>query len=157
MKSDSDNLDGLSPIAPAPVFRFVVELTTWTWLLVLGIVTFNINPFNIDFNSRMGVESWIFLLLLVISLSLLSQFNFPGDKKEHGILVPGWIRISIEIFSGFIGIFAAWFLFTIIGLFSQSILVLLSFFLDRERWKWLLGLRSDPPSFVLALGHYHEH
>ncbi|MFW9997160.1 MAG: hypothetical protein ACFFD4_34270 [Candidatus Odinarchaeota archaeon] len=146
--------ENFNPVAPAPVFRFIVELTTWVWLLILGLMTFNINILTVDISTRTGIEPWFFLFLLGISLLLLSQFNVLGDKKPHGRLVPGWLRIIIEISSASLGIFAAWILFGLTGGLLQACLVLFAFFLDRERWKWFLGLRSDPPSFVKVLGYY---
>ncbi len=136
----------------APIMRFVLELTTWVWSLLLGLPTFGVGI--IDSQVQMDFEPWIYLGLLIISIFLLSQFNFPGDKKPHGKMVTGWQRILVEIFSAGLGIFAAWILFGILGLLFQLALTIFAFILDRERWKWFLGFRKEPPSFVLALGHY---
>ncbi|MHA1975448.1 MAG: hypothetical protein ACW98F_08105 [Candidatus Hodarchaeales archaeon] len=120
----------------APVMRFVVELTTWTWLILLGIQV-------VDDSERMIFDSWIFLILLLLSLFLLSQMNFPGDKKPHGKMVTGWQRILVEIFSASLGIFAAWVIFGPLGVMFQTGISILSFFLDRERWKWFLGIEKN--------------
>lgn len=131
----------------APVMRFVVELTTWIWLLLIGIQV-------VDAQGLLGFESWVFLILLVLSLFLLSQFNFPGDKKPHGKMVTGWQRITVEVFSASLGVIAAWVIFGMISVFFQTGISFFSFYLDRERWKWFLGFREDPPDYVLALGNY---
>lgn len=136
----------------APVMRFVVESTTWIWLLLLGLGVFGISVVQAE--DRLILDSWVFLLLLVLSLFLLSQFNFPGDKKPHGKMVLGWQRILVEMFSAGLGIFAAWVIFGLLGFILQMGISLLSFFLDRERWKWFLGYREEPPEFVRALGNY---
>ena len=136
----------------APIMRFVVEFTTWIWLLLIGIETFGFKVINPD--NRMIFDSWVFLGLLIVSLFLLSQLNFPGDKKPHGKMVTGWQRIIVELFSASLGIFAAWVIFGSLGTIFQTVLSLFSFFLDRERWKWFLGRRKSPPDFVLALGHF---
>jgi len=135
----------------APFFRFLVELTTWAWLLILGLRTFDINIIDSDVETRISVASWIYLILFLLSLITLSQLNFPGDKRNQGILVPGWTRIGVEIGSGLLGIFAAWALFgTFVGVL-QTFLTLIAFFFDRERWKWFLGYRQEPPEYVKAI------
>ena len=136
-----------NPIHPAPIMRFLVELSTWLWLLLVGL------GLAVD-TGRQILPSWFFLILLVLSLALLSQLNFPGDKKPHGKMVGGEVRISVEIFSALLGIFGAWTLFGTSGIFFQLILTLFSFYFDRDRWKWFLGMNTEPPDFVIALGNY---
>ncbi|PWI48469.1 hypothetical protein CEE45_06175 [Candidatus Heimdallarchaeota archaeon B3_Heim] len=136
----------------APIMRFVVEFSTWIWLLLLGIESIGISL--LSSHDRKIFPSWVYLILLGLSLFLLSQFNFPGDKKPHGKMVQGWQRILVEIFSATLGIFAAWVIFGLFGAILQAMISILSFFLDRERWKWFLGIRKEPPIFVLALGNY---
>jgi len=135
-----------NPIHPAPIMRFFVELTTWIWLLLIGL------GLVIESESQI-IPAWVFLLLLVLSVVLLSQLNFPGDKKPHGKMVKGEVRILIEVFSALLGIFGAWILFDILGVFLQTGLTLLSFYLDLDRWKWFLGKNEEPPEYVIALGH----
>ncbi len=137
-----------------PIMRFVVESTTWIWLLLIGIETFGFPVINSK--NRMIFDSWVFLGFLLLSLFLLSQFNFPGDKKPHGKMVAGWQRITVEIFSATLGIFAAWVIFGVLGAIFQTAVSVLSFILDRERWKWFLGYREGPPNFVLALGNFPQ-
>ncbi len=93
-----------NPIHPAPILRFLVELTTWVWLLLieLGLAVES---------ERILLPTWVFLLMLALSLIMLSQLNFPSDKKPHGKMVSGIARISVEIFSSILGIFGAWILF----------------------------------------------
>ncbi len=136
----------------APLMRFMLELTTWVWLLILGLETFNFSL--VDSQERTKIDSWIFLALLILSVFLLSQFNFPGDKKPHGKMVSGWQRIGVEIFSACIGIFAAWILFGSLGIIFQTSISVVAFYFDRERWKWFLDYREEPPDFVLVLGNY---
>ncbi|MHA2224711.1 MAG: hypothetical protein ACXAC8_05880 [Candidatus Hodarchaeales archaeon] len=133
----------------APVMRFAVELTTWIWLLLIGIQV-------VDTQERLVFDSWVFLVLFVLSIFLLSQLNFPGDKKPHGKMVTGWQRITVEVFSSSLGMFAAWVIFGMIGVFFQIGISFFSFYLDRERWKWFLGFREEPPEYVLALGNYYH-
>ncbi|MHA2032080.1 MAG: hypothetical protein ACW99Q_22135 [Candidatus Kariarchaeaceae archaeon] len=135
----------------APFFRFLVELTTWVWFLILGLRTFDINILSSDVESRISIAPWTYLILLLISLIALSQLNFPGDKRNHGILVPGWTRIGVEIGSGLLGIFGAWALFGLFVGVLQTFLTLIAFFFDRERWKWFLGHRQEPPEYVKAI------
>jgi hypothetical protein len=141
----------LNPIHPAPIMRFMIEFTTWTWLLVISLTYFGFDLIILEENL-IG-EPWIYLVLLIASLVLLSQFNFPGDKKPHGKLVSGRIRISIEIFSASLGVLSAWFLFGLIGIIIQVILTLSVFYLDRDRWRWMLGRLVAPPDYVVALGY----
>ncbi len=138
-----------NPLHPVPVMRFLVELTTWIWLLVAGL------GFATG-SERQVLPAWVFLLLLVISMFLLSQLNFPGDKKTHGKMVRDEIRILVEISSSLLGIFGAWILFGLLGFVSQLILTLISFYLDRDRWKWFLGRNKILPDYVLALGHQNS-
>ena len=136
-----------NPIHPAPIMRFFVELTTWIWLLMIGVGLANDS-------ERQILPGWVFLLLLVISMFLLSQLNYPGDKKPHGKMVKGEIRIMVEVFSSLLGILGAWILFGNFGVLLQAVLTLTSFYLDLERWKWFLGRNELPPDIVIALGHY---
>ena len=136
-----------NPIHPAPIMRFLVELSTWLWLLLVGL------GLAVD-TGRQILPSWFFLILLVLSLAFLSQLNFPGDKKPHGKMVGGEVRISVEIFSALLGIFSAWFLFGVSGVSIQLIFTLFSFYLDLDRWKWFLGRKENPPDHVIALGYY---
>ncbi|MHA2346802.1 MAG: hypothetical protein ACXACP_08805 [Candidatus Hodarchaeales archaeon] len=144
--------DKPNPIHPAPLMRFIIELTTWTWLLVIGLTFFNVT-FITQKENPIG-ESWIYLLLLLLSLFLLSQFNFPGDKKPHGKMVSGTIRIAVEFFSASLGIIAAWVLFGMIGIVLQTVISVIAFYLDRDRWRWMLGQLKIPPDYVIALGYY---
>ena len=146
--------DELNPIHPAPLMRFVIELTTWIWLLLIGLAFFSIDI--IKPKENLIGEPWFYLIILILSIFLLSQFNFPGDKKPHGKTVSGEIRIIIEIFSASLGVFAAWILFGLIGVMFQSLLSLIAFYLDRDRWRWMLGQLSIPPDYVLALGNFED-
>jgi hypothetical protein len=113
-----------SAIFLPPLFRFIVELTTWVWLFLAG-----------------------FWYLTIASALALGIFNFPGDKKIEAIAVPGWFRIAVEIISGSVGVFAAWLLFGNLAIL-QLILVISAFLLDRERWQWMLGRREIAPDYV---------
>jgi hypothetical protein len=139
--------DKINSIHAAPIMRFLVELTTWVWLLLISL------GLAID-STRHTLPNWFFFLLLLLSLVLLSQLNFPGDKKPHGKMVRGEIRIFVEIFSAILGIFGAWILFNSLGVVLQLALTLLSFYLDLDRWKWFLGKNEVPPNYVIALGNY---
>ncbi|MCE7736456.1 MAG: hypothetical protein GPJ54_16365 [Candidatus Heimdallarchaeota archaeon] len=111
-----------------PLMRFIVELTTWLWLLL----------FN-----------FILLVLSVISLALL---NYPGDKRPQdtkgiGVNVPGILRIFVEINSAILGIIAAFEILSVIGLVFQVTITLFSFYLDYDRWLWMVG-RKPMPNYV---------
>ena len=138
-----------NPIHPAPIMRFLVELSTWIWLLMISL------GLAID-SSRHTLPDWLFFLLLLLSLGMLSQLNFPGDKKPHGKSVRGEVRIFVEIFSSLLGIIGAWILFDNLGAFLQLLLTLFSFYLDLDRWKWFLGRNEVPPDYVIALGNYQS-
>lgn len=128
----------LFPSYLPPIFRFLLELTTWAWFLLLAI---QIDP--------------LYILGLIISLLLLAVFNFPGDKNQKGpVEVPGIVRIGIEIFSAFLGIAGAFILFAEVGAGLQIILTLIAFVLDFQRWAWMLGIRSDPPISVTNIRKY---
>jgi hypothetical protein len=119
----------------APLFRFLTELTTWSWFL---IATFTVHL--------------IYVGGFLLSIGLLGSFNAQGDKRKEGpVVVPGYLRIGIEIFSGLLGIFAAWILFAEVGVLLQFSLTLFSFIIDYERWLWLLGVRPTPPESVSYL------
>ncbi|MCH8907108.1 MAG: hypothetical protein IH840_08465 [Candidatus Heimdallarchaeota archaeon] len=114
-----------------PIFRLLTEVTTWVWLFL---------------------TIWPLAFLAMASVALL---NFPGDKKpaEMGVIgkaVPGWVRIFVEISSGMLGIFVAWLLFDAFGFNIQVGLTSFSFYLDRHRWRWMLGRLETPPNYVTA-------
>ena len=130
----TNNSDFFPPFLP-PLFRLLLELTTWAWFLVL--------TFQVDL---------IYILGLLVSLLLLAVFNFPGDKKLKGpVNVPGIVRIGIEIFSALLGIYAAFILFADVGAILQIVLTLIAFVLDYQRWEWMLGMRSGPPESVTKI------
>ena len=114
-----------------PLFRFLAELTTWIVLIITGF--------------------WYFTVLSMLTFALV---NFNGDKKAKdsemaGIYVKGWIRILIELGFGLIGCgFSIYYFDAIVAIILCSIIVL-SFFLDREKWLWMLGKRDDPPAYVI--------
>ena len=108
-----------------PTMRIIVEFITWLLLLFL-------NP--------------ILFLLSLISLALL---NFPGDKKPltektTGFAVPGLLRIVIEVNSAIMGIIAAYIWFSTLGLVFQLSITMFSFYLDFDRWGWMLGKKPMP-------------
>ena len=108
-----------------PLMRFVVELTTWIWLLFFNF------------------------LLLILSLISLALLNYPGDKRPQadkvtGFEIPGGLRIFVEINSAIMGIIAAFEIFSILGLTFQIAITLFSFYLDYDRWGWMLGRKSMP-------------
>ena len=109
-----------------PAFRFIVEITTWVWLLFAG-----------------------FWYLSLLSFFVLGIFNVKDDKNFEGILVPGYLRVFFEYFSAFLGILSAYLYFHLLLLaVLQSILVLITFILDKERLKWFLGVNKYPPLYV---------
>jgi hypothetical protein len=122
------------PLIP-PLFRLLLELTTWLWFIIAAITV-----------------HWIFIGGFILSAALLGAFNFPGDKTREGpISVAGYHRVTIEIFSGFLGVIGAWVLFKELGLIFQLGLTVLAFILDLERWAWLLGIRPTPPESVTRI------
>ena len=61
-----------------PLVRFIVELTSWIWLLLAAIFV-----------------CYGFAYLLALSMLSLALLNTPGDKrsvdsKNLGLSVPGW-------------------------------------------------------------------
>ncbi|MFW9930297.1 MAG: hypothetical protein ACFFD1_12955 [Candidatus Thorarchaeota archaeon] len=119
-----------------PIFRFLMELTAWTYFLILA--------FTVDI---------IFILGFILSVILLGLFNFPGDKKQNGpINVPGWMRILNEWFSGgLLSIIGAFLLFQEVGAVMQFVLLLIVIIFDKDRYAWMLGLRETAPEYVTIL------
>ena len=109
-----------------PTLRFLLELTTWIWLLLAGF--------------------WYLTLLSIFALSI---FNAKDDKKFEGIQVPGYFRVLIELLSALLGIIGAYLYFHLLLIgFLQCILVLFTLVLDKDRLKWLLGIDAYPPLYV---------
>ncbi len=127
-----------------PTMRFLTELATWTWLLLAAIFV-----------------CWGFGLLLPLSLLSLAILNFPGDKRSTdskglGFAVPGWTRISVEILSAGLGLFAAYFygqfLYMGIVIFLPQLgITLIAFALDFKRWMWMLGKWEHAPDYVTTV------
>ena len=113
-----------------------MELTAWLWLLVVGITS---DP--------------VFLILFIVSISVMATMNFPGDKKHDGpIAVPGWLRIFNElVFAGLLSIVGSYLLFGVNGFIIQSLLVILVIIFDFPRYFWMLGLKKVPPASVTYL------
>ena len=113
-----------------------MELTAWTYFLVLAIVK---NP--------------LFFVILMFSVLFLAFFNYPGDKKIDGpINIPGWLRIANELVSGgLLGIIGAFLLFHELGALIQTLLVILVMIFDHQRYAWMLGLVDQPPVYVSNL------
>jgi asparagine N-glycosylation enzyme membrane subunit Stt3 len=106
-----------SPDTPAAAaLRFALEVGAWLAIL--------------------QAWGWGALVLAVLALAL---FNARGDKKVQGILVPGPMRVVLEIGVLLLGSLAAarW-----IGLpagLLMAMAVLLLIVLGRGRYRWLLG------------------
>lgn len=134
MSSQHSNLNLSLFISPS--LRFIMELTAWLWLLVIGII---IDP--------------LYLILFIVSLSVMATMNYPGDKKHDGpISIPGWLRIFNElVFAGLLSIFGAYLLFGVNGLIVQSIIVLLVIIFDFPRYLWMLGYKENPPDYVTII------
>jgi hypothetical protein len=113
------------------MFRFLAELTTWIVLIVAGY--------------------WYVTIASVLVFALV---NFNGDKKPKdaemaGVYVKGWIRIAVELGFGLIGCGVSIYYFNNILSVILCAIILVSFFLDRERWLWMLGKRDDAPPYVI--------
>lgn len=110
-----------------PSVRFIVEATTWIFLLIYN---------------------WYILPLSLISLAI---FNFPADKKPQGqgigFDVPGIVRILVEFGSAALGIFAAYKVSPDLGFYIQCILTILMIILDWHRYLWMLG-KAEVPDYV---------
>ncbi|MFW9779346.1 MAG: hypothetical protein ACFFE8_10880 [Candidatus Heimdallarchaeota archaeon] len=133
--SDTESHKPAVPPLIPPLFRFLIELTTWLWFIIAAITV-----------------HVIFFVGFILSAVLLGAFNAPGDKTREGpINVTGYHRVTIEIFSGFLGVIGAWVLFKEPGLILQSVVTLVAFTLDFERWAWLLGLRTTPPESITRI------
>jgi hypothetical protein len=127
-----------------PLFRFLMELTAWSWFLFLAIIALgqsNLVNFAIYFST------------LILSIALLATLNFPGDKHKDGpVNIPGWARILNEWFSGgLLSIIGAYLLFQEIGAVLQFILILIVIVLDRKRYAWMLGFSDTAPEYVTML------
>lgn len=122
-----------------PTFRFLMELTTWVYFIILA------------FQSEV-----LYIFGFLASAFCLAVFNFPGDKKQDGpVNIPGYARILNEWISGcLLGMVGAYLLFQEIGLALQIILILLVIIFDRERYFWMLGMRESAPDYVKIIHEY---
>jgi len=123
--------------AAAPFFRFIMELTTWIWLIFTN------------------------LYLLAFSILSLAFLNFPGDKKPAkegviGLAIPGKLRVILEILTALLGFPAAYFFLGTIGFLLQVLIVLLYIKLDLPRLKWMWGIEKTPPEYVTQLHKERE-
>ena len=137
----SDNTSKKGILLLPPTMRFIVELSTWTWLILAG------------FKYSLSWYYAIFWVLAVVSIASLASLNYPGDKrdasaKQIGLTVPGWLRVSIEFISGSLGVTAAFFYVGLAGGIPQLTVTLVAFFLDRKRWMWMFGILAEPPDYV---------
>ena len=60
-------LPGSKKVYIPPVFRFLTELTTWSWFIIAAF-TMNL----------------IYIVGFILSVGLLAVFNTPGDKAKDG-------------------------------------------------------------------------
>ena len=124
-----------------PLMRFIVEFTTWIWLLLAAIFI-----------------HYGFAFLLAFSVLSLALINALGDKRSAdsrnlGPSIPGWVRVSVEVLSAILGMFGAFYFgqYIFIGfvvLLIQLSITLFSFLLDFKRWMWLLGRKDHAPKYV---------
>jgi hypothetical protein len=117
----SQREDNLLPHSPdnaaAAALRFALEVGAWLAML--------------------QVWGWWALVLAVLALSI---FNARGDKKVQGIIIPGPLRIVLEIGVLLLGsVAAAQWLGPLAGLL-MALVVLLLIFVGRERYRWLLSV-----------------
>ena len=134
MSSQQSNLNLSLFISPS--LLFIMELTAWLWLLVIGIT---VDP--------------VYVILFIVSLSVMATMNYTGDKKHDGpISVPGWLRIFNELFfAGLLSVFGAYLLFGVNGLIVQLIIVILVIIFDFPRYLWMLGFKKNPPAYVTMI------
>ena len=130
---NSNNQSSNSSVWIPAIVKFSMEMTTWLWLF---IATFTVNI--------------LFIILLFLSIIGLGLTGFPGDKAHDAkFLVPGWLRIIIElIFVALFGIIASNYLFGLIGFILQSLLVFMTIIFEFQRYLWMLGFRDSPPAYI---------
>lgn len=116
----------------APFFRFVMELTSWIWMLL----TF-----------------WFFAIPSIISLAFL---NVPGDKqpKEDGVTgfaIPGKLRVILEVGTATLGLLISVIYFPIPVPILQLLITIAYLRTDSPRLSWLWGWSTYPPEYVTQL------
>lgn len=121
---------GLSP-ADTPfgaAIRFLVEVAAW------GTIT----------AVMADVYGWIVgIAVLLLLFAVSGTFNAEGDKRTQGVVVPGPVRLGLEVALalGFVG--AAGILWGTVGALGALVLVAIAGFAGRRRVAWLLG-RCEP-------------
>ena len=127
-----------------PFFRFVMELTTWIWLVIT------------IFQSLTAVAQYTAIGLLLFSVGSLSLLNYPGDKRpvEEGVIgmaIPGKVRVLLEIFTGLLGLFFSLILLGLLGVVLQFVIFFMYLRFDTERISWLWGWQTYPPEYVTKM------
>ena len=74
-------------------FRFLIEIVAW----VAGPWAF----------ADLTGSNWLAIPALVVLVGLPAVFNAPGDKNTDGVLIPGPLRIVIEMFLATVAIAAS--------------------------------------------------
>lgn len=120
-----------------PIFRFILELVTWGMVIYASFQNF----------------WWVFGLLSIPALAIL---NYPGDKRpaeqqSPGIMVPGAVRVFVEISSGILGILVTWITLGSFFGIMMIVLAIITFALDFQRFMWMLDILTDPPEYVTAI------
>lgn len=113
-----------------PFFRFVVELSTWVWLFLIGL--------------------WY---IAIIDMLMVALLNYPGDKRPEGegvigLAVPGKVRVLVEVITAIFGLLAAVLALGIYGGFLQLFLTMAYMRYDTSRLSWLWGWQTYPPEYV---------
>jgi hypothetical protein len=104
-------------------FRFLIEIVAW----VAG-------PWAV---ADLTGSNWLAIPALVVLVGLPAVFNAPGDKNTDGILIPGPVRIVIEMFLAAVALAAsavvwpAW-ASVVVALIAAAMLVT-----GLARYRWL--------------------
>jgi hypothetical protein len=113
------------------VIRFLLEIFAWAGLGVLG--------WHIGGGGVTG--SALAILFIVISMAVWGVFRVrhdPPGKTDHPVIVPGWVRLVIEIGTFAIAAYGLWVGWNRASSETLMTAVVLLYGITYDRQRWLL-------------------
>ncbi|NNE97203.1 MAG: hypothetical protein HKN24_14370 [Acidimicrobiales bacterium] len=104
-------------------FRFLIEIVAW----VAG-------PWAV---ADLTGSNWLAIPALVVLVGLPAVFNAPGDKNTEGIVIPGPLRIVIEMFLAAVAVAASAIVWPAWGSAAVALIAAAMLVTGRARYRWL--------------------
>lgn len=109
--------------AASSACRFLIEIVAW----VAG-------PWAV---ADLTGSNWLAIPTLVVLVGLPAVFNAPGDKNTDGVLIPGPLRIVIEMLLAAVAIAASAIVWPTWAAVAVALIAVAMLVTGQSRYRWL--------------------